>query len=300
MLKLKMTVIICSLAFLVGCQTTDNHIWVTDLSARAITPSEFTLRKNVRIGEVENLAKNAPNNITQAVVTSFRKNDFIASSPSKARYVLNVKILEYAELKSQRTEKINEMASQLDVNDDTVIILNSYTLQVASSGEVVREINILTTYDRVSTASGVLVSCDQCTQADASYEHINQSRMARSDKAKALENWKATHHGETTSAQVVVESKESDPPSSAPSSTPSFVPRTREAALVGAIAAIIIVGIISGGRVQFVPAYGPLVSTSGGLASMHGVGKYRSSISRARAFQNNMVVAIDILSKEKF
>lgn len=297
MLRRKFLAVICSVGLLIGCQTTDNHIWVTDLSARQITPTTFSLRNKIRIGIIERYTDNAPKNAEQAVVTSFRKNNFLAKTLDEATYILDVKILEYAEDQTQRSEKASNLASQLNVADDAVIMLNAYFLRSVQSGATVREINIFTTYHKLAATSGVLISFGKCNQTDITLDQQKISGAGPSERAKALSEWKKDQHHANIPQSTGSDKNKNDPAAETPNSS-VYQPKTDEAFVAGVIATILVVGILTGGRVIPIPYYGSS-GALGGADSPWGIGKYRSSISRGRAFQNNLIVAVEQLSRER-
>lgn len=269
MVFLRILVGIVGIVSLSACVSTDQHIWTTDLAAKNVVIDSFPLKERVRIGKITRHTENAPKNAENAIRLSFKDNGFVASTSSNVKYILYAKIIEYADRPDQRSPQIIEAAKNIDINDDAVLALNQYVLKHADSLQPVRNLSILTVYDKASFSDGILVSCEQCD--------LKNLPSANSDS-----------------------DNEQKPPINLPENAIIAAPGTTNSRvsggviLVGAFAAIVAVAVLSGGRIL---PYQSVYLYSGGSPA-YGTAKYAPSIREGRAFKHNLRAAVEILSKE--
>ena len=271
-LRRPFTLILCLV--LAACQTSSayNHVWVTDLAAKDVVDTDFPLKGRTQIGAITQTAENAPANAERAIKLSFRSNGFVAPSAEQARYRLDVSILEVTHSAAPQTPETRKLIEDLSISDDADIVLNRYFLIDASSETVVRDMTVLTVYDPTYFDDGILISCTTCLA-----ENLPQSGNTGSGNAVAL----SPEFGSN--------------PRNEPASSPLYYrPITKEAKVSGAVATILVVGLLTGGRVipQF---YGGNFS---GSSPPYGTQKYGHSIRKGRAFKNNLHGASEVLSKE--
>lgn len=247
------------------------HVWTSDLAAKDVVDGKFPLQGRVRMGNISRLAESAPLNTERAIELSFRSNEFVASDLSDAQFQMDVTILEVAESRSQRSAEMRETAEKLKISDQAIIVLNQYALSEISSGKTVRDLTVLSVYDPNNFEDSILISCLNCKQANLPSPQSNLNSTALSNAG----NSKSSYNSSGVNAL-------------------NNRPETKEGQLAGAMALILVVGILSGGRVipQF---YG--TDFSGG-SPPYGVDKYKHSISAGRAFKNNVRGAIKVLSME--
>lgn len=260
-----------------ACQTSsvNDHVWTSDLAAKDVVDGKFTLQGQVRMGEISRLAESAPVNTERAIELSFRSNEFLASDPSDAQFQLDATILEVAESLSQRSAEMRVTAEKLKISDQAVIVLNQYALSEISSRKIVRNLTVLTVYDPNNYDDGILISCLNCNQANLPSLQSSLNPTPRVKQVSSSPPIKSSYNASGANAL-------------------DYRPVTKEAQLAGAIATILVVGILSGGTIipQF---YG--TDFSGGQPP-YGVAKYEHSIRVGRAFKNNVRGAIKVLSME--
>lgn len=244
----KSSALIAICVTLSACQMTSmqDHVWVTDLAAKDVVKGKFPLQGRVRIGDISRLVDSAPANTERAIELSFRSNGFLASKPSDAEFRLDATILEVAESLSQRSVEIQKPAENLKISDQAVIVLNQYFLKQISSEKIVREMTVLTVYDPENFDDGILINCATCNKANMPSAQLNLNanstqRLANGSKSK------------------------DEAPSGSSVNSSYYRPVSKEAQLAGAIATILMIGILSGGTM--IPQFYGLNSSAGSSSS---------------------------------